>query len=178
MWGKRRGDHILARCRRSTPTRVGKTLVDDVPAIKSIGPPPRVWGKRRLKRSTWFHSRSTPTRVGKTPLPRVGNPAPTVHPHACGENFSTGSGISYSSGPPPRVWGKPCQTTYRLRERPVHPHACGENNRICIRHRKRMRSTPTRVGKTKKLLIDITLDQGPPPRVWGKRYDSILQQEQ
>ena len=51
----------------------------------------------------------------------------------------------------------------------VHPHACGENDckrvsRVCPDW-----STPTRVGKTVPVTADTYVNDGPPPRVWGKR---------
>ena len=90
-----------------------------------------------------------------------------VHPHACGENHFMRIYNPESPGPPPRVWGK-----------------LGIMGLLVSA----MRSTPTRVGKTRTLYtLSLyhtvhphacgenvlgqkfpALQTGPPPRVWGK----------
>jgi len=99
---------IIARAKRFTPTRVGKTRL----RIHSVswayfGSPPRVWGKRVDERVARRRQRFTPTRVGKT---RVAG------------RSSTGL-----IGSPPRVWGKRPSCASTIGTVAVHPHACGEN---------------------------------------------------
>ena len=106
VWGKLGQRSVRSCVGRSTPTRVGKTLLrrrrlwrcsvhphacgenfwEKPPLSPALGPPPRVWGKRALSRVQGGSCWSTPTRVGKTPG-RV-------------------PGQSRRYGPPPRVWGK------------------------------------------------------------------------
>ena len=123
------------------------------------GTPPR--GKPPTKRPRFI-----PTRVGNT---RVSAPAqilPAVHPHACGEHWTTSVTPSMRSGSSPRVWGtlglghkaqararfiptRVGNTTLpagRYYVRAVHPHACGEH---CMR-----------------VFINFCIG-GSSPRVWG-----------
>ncbi len=249
VWGKRHCEPGFPGSFWSTPTRVGKTphprtIGQDLqvhphacgenvglpPMIAQPGgPPPRVWGKLTLKRFALPRRRSTPTRVGKTAQLASRSARKRVHPHACGENDSQTDRRSDCIGPPPRVWGKLCMSAADVtacRSTPtrvgktlssfmppvkisVHPHACGENAMTNILGRsmlgppprvwgkrwqpqayvKGLRSTPTRVGKTRRIFKTRSISEvhphacgenaahhflplfcgGPPPRVWGKR---------
>ena len=187
MWGKLEAEVKVILPIRSTPTRVGKTrcafwgrlefqvhphacgendpgasITDD-----NNGPPPRVWGKLLIWPNQHRLIRSTPTRVGKTGRSSRRQRNVQVHPHACGENAASLLADKYCRGPPPRVWGKPVI--------PGHEWQA-------------VRSTPTRVGKTKKFILIVAFasvhphacgengiliylpmnSTGPPPRVWGK----------
>ena len=152
MWGKplRREEHQPRM--RFTPTGVGKTATDarethrwavhphrcgensvtDSVLAARTGSPPQVWGKLKLKvrhaRSDWF----TPTGVGKTNSVVKLYEAVMVHPHRCGENANLNGGISLGSGSPPQVWGK---------------------LRYLAAARRRLRFTPTGVGKTTQPLF-------------------------
>ncbi len=110
--------------------------------------------------------RFIPTHVGNTRLIPFEFCFCSVHPHACGEHYSSAVGPSKSSGSSPRMWGTP-DREYEKRnlERfipthvgntllntppvgtlTVHPHACGEHSMI------------------------VTLVTGPigsSPRMWG-----------
>ena len=127
-----------------------------------------MWGKPVYDNQCTRYSRSTPTRVGKTLASGLFRVVLEVHPHACGENVDADNAAGAFGGPPPRVWGKlqclspsirperstPTRVgkTLRPRKNPititVHPHACGENDSGYYLDR---------------------FDNGPPPRVWGKR---------
>jgi len=173
---------------RSTPTRVGKT--GKCPSLMAfhtvhphargenestpdqmarlLGPPPRAWGKLLHHPLSSCVSRSTPTRVGKTICTTLLPVKAAVHPHARGENIPFSNGSLAMTGPPPRAWGK------RQNDWPVPA---------------RVRSTPTRVGKTfqrtefchwhsvhphargenVRSAIARPSSVGPPPRAWGKR---------
>ena len=116
--------------------------------------------------------RSTPTRVGKTP--------------------KAGVALAQHVGPPPRVWGKrhkrgPCPRAIRST-----PTRVGKTCQKTPR-RPAWRSTPTRVGKTRSpgepknipsvhphacgendvLKCAHCSKSGPPPRVWGKRLETM-----
>ena len=208
VWGKRNGSRRMAAGGRFTPTRVGKTHVGPYPCHiirftptrvgKTVGcgsmirctsvhphacgencstprsprggsgSPPRVWGKRDCFSIAALLHRFTPTRVGKTRAPACARARCAVHPHACGENVSNTWHALKVAGSPPRVWGK----------------------RGCRFHRaRRLRFTPTRVGKTSsaggpavspsvhphacgenRLRRGVcAATGGSPPRVWGKR---------
>ena len=147
VWGKHLGEYRRGNGKRFTPTRVGKTragvLISAVPPVhphacgengvarrgwaRHGGSPPRVWGKRSSPIIPPASRRFTPTRVGKTSLTAPSAPTCTVHPHACGENQLLYAIWQESNGSPPRVWGKPSETSLP---------------------RRRSRFTPTRVGKT------------------------------
>ena len=187
VWGKLLRPSETRWRRRFTPTRVGKTSVVQAAGRSTpvhphacgenrvsgqafaqvLGSPPRVWGKRKRNPDITQRLRFTPTRVGKTQTPATLLDAPSVHPHACGENRRRLSHRPARCGSPPRVWGKrqperdddrhrgftPTRVgkTCRLQGSgtliAVHPHACGENQNIAI-------------GPGDEV--------GSPPRVWGK----------
>ena len=126
VWGRlvQQAHHFV--CGRFTPTCVGTTgtgtgtgLVsavhphvcgDDLYAAgeppRHLGSPPRVWGRRAERASRGCAPRFTPTCVGTTAGPRGAWPAPSVHPHVCGDDLSQSSRIWATSGSPPRVWGR------------------------------------------------------------------------
>ncbi len=133
------------------------------------GPPPRVWGRRRDRPARRDTSRATPTRVGTTALRRCSTTAATGHPHACGDDGVSGQPGAIRLGPPPRVWGRlvvPADAERHPRATPTrvgtthlapgdwegdkgHPHACGDDH-------------PCGEG--------LRIDDGPPPRVWGRPF--------
>ena len=96
VWGKLDIPGTPAVGKRSTPTRVGKTLSppprrDDHSVHPHAcgenrsptgqarclgGPPPRVWGKPANQNGVSHTRRSTPTRVGKTRQPKWSIPHP------------------------------------------------------------------------------------------------------
>ncbi len=146
-WGRLSGPPACCRASRFTPTRVGKTPwgspaapappvhphasgEDDTAARRLSGgggSPPREWGRRGGRGEPLRRRRFTPTRVGKTCSPPVNSSSTTVHPHASGEDWYSGTTPSEGAGSPPREWG-------RRREQ--------------LRHLELRRFTPTRVGKT------------------------------
>ncbi len=92
-----------------------------------------MWGKADEIEEVYNLYRITPTRVGK----RV-HPAPALcqaedYPHPCGEKRAADVYLQSDTGLPPPVWGK------------------GEN---ALQFYKRIRITPTRVGKRDN---DLTL---------------------
>jgi len=146
-WGRHQQPLHPIPNERFTPTRVGKTPArpsrsplsavhphargEDccLPAAMrpSQGSPPRAWGRlswnEQQMRPEWF----TPTRVGKTSEALAATSRIPVHPHARGEDRDRQPAITDQLGSPPRAWGR----------------------RRCDLHwRRRVRFTPTRVGKT------------------------------
>ena len=113
----------------------------------------------------------------------------SVHPHAGGENGNSSLSAISTSGSPPRGWGKRFQSAgdwldcrftptrvgkTRIATRSpgrlsVHPHAGGENERQSQPCGRRERFTPTRVGKTMGKDAKGAIEDGSPPRGWGKR---------
>ena len=68
--------------------------------------PPRAWGRRDVTRSRLRASRNTPTRMGKTPEHRDERQPRKKHPHAHGEDGSTGLKAWLVTETPPRAWGR------------------------------------------------------------------------
>src|SRR5690606_23970685 len=132
----------------------------------------------------------TPTRVGKTPTGQAtGKGRAPVHPHACGENDVPGvtdvtvcrftpTRVGKTDaltprergrhGSPPRAWGKHWPRKPADLGQLVRPHACGESSQRLYGQGFDRRFTPTRVGKTLAALVEVVVDLGSPPRVWGK----------
>jgi len=186
-WGKarRRGDQ---RPRRGfTPTGVGKSRKKFLKSRGGLvhphgrgekswarstssrprGSPPRAWGKARWRSCSGGSPRFTPTGVGKRGWQRKPCPGGQVHPHGRGEKDTRHGRTIFYMGSPPRAWGKdqgcgsgfsqprftptgvgkrsPAQSD--LRDGTVHPHGRGEK--------------PGRFGVGE-------IDDGSPPRAWGK----------
>ncbi len=177
VWGKRWCPSAgVLPCTRFTPTRVGKTRGHDKIGVDALGSPPRVWGKHICRRERSAERGGSPPRVwGKRrhfgdlsegclgSPPRVwGKLCPvadvgqfhSVHPHACGENGTAGTGTGTSST--------------------VHPHACGENGPTFPPSAAAIWFTPTRVGKTDCFAGALCALCGSPPRVWGKHAPQVL----
>ena len=94
------------RCKPVHPHACGEDAAQTLLVVPGLGSPPRVWGRRTGRVLGVAGDRFTPTRVGKT-RPR-GAPAwrPAVHPHACGEDITSGADMRVLLGSPPRVWGR------------------------------------------------------------------------
>ena len=93
----------------------------------SGGPSPRVWGEPFTPCfARWFRW-TIPTRVGRTDMLRPTRAEERDHPHACGENATSGMAGPPRPGPSPRVWGEP---------------QCGPWTGV------HARTIPTRVGRT------------------------------
>ena len=110
---------------RFIPTRVGNTDVrairqslvpvhphacgeyDASPATIDIrrGSSPRVWGIPARVMQSRFTGRFIPTRVGNTFMPSGPPVMKSVHPHACGEYWSSARNSATPAGSSPRVWG-------------------------------------------------------------------------
>ena len=142
-----RGDNCQLRRRlhrsRFTPTLVGKTSSRLHRVRPAIGSPPRSWGQPSLhvRRSAYGSPpRSWGQRHADAPLTLT-----PVHPHARGDNAGACEARAYGS--PPRSWGKP-------------------SRHVSTR---RVRFTPTLVGKTRQRCRSVGCRAGSPPRSWGQR---------
>ena len=151
---------------RFTPTRVGKSMYPlpirldiavhphtcgeirhrEMVVRRHRGSPPHVWGNLPRSLPRRMSCRFTPTRVGKSHQLVMRCRKPPVHPHTCGEIFSSFMAPSTKAGSPPHVWGNlqaPAIHTTTTRFTPtrvgksaksmssqarhtVHPHTCGE----------------------------------------------------
>ena len=194
VWGRRSSHMAWPRSSRSIPTRVGKTPrktarlavqpvhphacgEDELSCFCHVcpyGPSPRVWGRRSLLQG---------------PLG-----CNAVHPHACGEDTASFGLPVDGYGPSPRVWGRLLLNEVELVAASVHPHACGEDVLHQVDSWRRLRSIPTRVGKTNTQNRTVTScsvhphacgedhrrsrrpswRSGPSPRVWGRRVIAAL----
>ena len=123
--------------RRFTPTCVGKSL----------------WPVFAYAPSRRF----TPTCVGKSQS-RIADKqtGPPVHPHVCGE-IRRRVRRPGSPGPVhPHVCGEIRRTSRSGRRHAVHPHVCGEIRcRIAVLRRRARRFTPTCVGKSPAIELEI-----------------------
>ena len=136
--------------------------------VRDAGSSPRVWGIPLSRADVPKVRRFIPTRVGNTSMMLLRPAKEPVHPHACGEYWSTRSRWARAIGSSPRVWGirarAPCRwrparfiptrvgNTHRqyilCMMDAVHPHACGEY-----------------VSTYRSMLHEV----GSSPRVWGIR---------
>ena len=112
----------------------------------SAGSSPRMWGTPQGTLRVLDRDRFIPTHVGNARRRTSPASLPPVHPHACGERFSSTKLGRSPTGSSPRMWGTHRRVNQRhhvgrfipthvgnasrsrpgCRRRPVHPHACGE----------------------------------------------------
>ena len=72
----------------------------------AFGPSPRGWGQPRLDAANQGILRTIPTRVGTTIAYQKDAVANADHPHAGGDNLTTGQESNNWFGPSPRGWGQ------------------------------------------------------------------------
>ncbi len=192
LWGRRDISPTTGGSLRNTPTPVGKTearagfagqrakhphacgedhTMTDAPK-RVCETPPRLWGRPSPYSRQGASLRNTPTPVGKTPSSTSKIARDAKHPHACGEDlFAVRAPVSVTETPP-RLWGRPTETSDSLassRNTPTpvgktivpaatlfwatkHPHACGED-------------------PVMKCLFGVTRET--PPRLWGRRTEPL-----
>ena len=151
------------------PHASGEHGIDHPKGAPCDGSSPREWGTPRTTAHAPLSIRFIPTRVGNTKTCCIGSGNLSVHPHASGEHFSSGTNNMRVSGSSPREWG-----TLRLRlalrlsfrfiptrvgntkpprkrsaQSAVHPHASGEHPNVATRKKQ---------------------GRGSSPREWGTRY--------
>ncbi len=174
-------------CRRTIPTRVGRTdCSDNVSKAQadhphacgeneyswivyecSVGPSPRVWGERQRLHPEGVAIRTIPTRVGRTCSMMRRALFRTDHPHACGENLRDPSEARSTTGPSPRVWGElgahgdgtPCARTIPTRVGRTLPSARDITSKA---------DHPHACGENPEPKVTDARTYGPSPRVWGE----------
>ncbi len=165
-WGEQTRDGTLAGLGRTIPTRVGRTKVptgkpawlSDHPHAggendlvgevneRMPGPSPRGWGEHDGVRAGASVHRTIPTRVGRTAGVVPSGFGVPDHPHAGGENSTPARWLITTTGPSPRGCGE--------------PGASRDD-------RRQLRTIPTRVGRTKRLKIEV-LDVADHPHAGGE----------
>ena len=113
--------------------------------VRQVTVHPHACGENECRTACCRDVRSIPTRVGKTDSCGQISKA-QVHPHACGENDKCWRYRRPVSGPSPRVWGKPKRGADASRVRSI-PTRVGKTASVPARSLS-IRSIPTRVGKT------------------------------
>ena len=149
------------------PHACGEDVALPLPHLVVSETPPRVWGRRKNNFRTYTPGGNTPTRVGKTFQILKKKTRGKKHPHACGEDPVNKRQTGRMGETPPRVWGRLVVVVFAN----------------CL-----TRNTPTRVGKTLRLLLCVVQHQKhphacgedvalplphlvvseTPPRVWGR----------
>ena len=135
----------------------------------SPGPSPRMWGKPRLARRPHRAARTIPTHVGKTAYCSPTRSVNSDHPHACGENGTSIPAPMRSSGPSPRMWGKPKVALYTsccIRTIPTHVG----KTRLVMLSRCRAADHPHACGENRIVVENGGAYPGPSPRMWGKLH--------
>ena len=142
-------------------------------SITSSGSSPRLWGTLAKGTRRGWQERFIPTPVGNMDVASESDPAPAVHPHACGEHRGGPSQQGLLHGSSPRLWGTCGEAKYRLYHArfiptpvgniafpstfpfpsSVHPHACGEHCASAMM---------------------ILMRFGSSPRLWGTCLDKRL----
>ena len=145
-------------------------------SIYLIGSSPRMWGTHYTSNWRIRYERFIPTHVGNTLSGMSCRLQFAVHPHACGEHWTTRSSPDAYGGSSPRMWGTPLwfrPRTAGLRFIPthvgntiisrvtcppvaVHPHACGEHMTI---------------------EYWVSGGNGSSPRMWGTPQNKIMDAE-
>ena len=126
-WGKRIGCGWRMMTSPVHPHAGGENRALRGVDVVRDGSPPRGWGKRRPGPVGHWWARFTPTRVGKTASLQPRPPAPSVHPHAGGENGLPLRPRSHRRRFTPTRVGKTAEEGVEYYAAAVHPHAGGEN---------------------------------------------------
>ncbi len=167
MWGTHRLQQHADAVLRFIPTHVGNTEVPEriwlfttvhphacgehsceaAGAQQTHGSSPRMWGTPGWLPPDPPRTRFIPTHVGNTAKTQARHCVPAVHPHACGEHWTSPYRSCRCGGSSPRMWGTPGAGAVGGSPRrfipthvgntgaspagagrwSVHPHACGEH---------------------------------------------------
>ncbi|VVJ36652.1 Domain of uncharacterised function (DUF2825) [Klebsiella pneumoniae] len=135
MWGRLIDPASINQLHRNTPTHVGKTSGGRLSSLRTSETPPRMWGRPAA----------------------AGYPAfePRKHPHACGEDRTKRSRVTFLCGNTPTHVGKTMTKLISSMSRWKHPHACGEDH-------------------DETDIFNVTLET--PPRMWGRPDIVIVRQ--
>ena len=137
---------------RTIPTHVGRTPIARDAWRMRDGPSPRTWGEPAPDRRRRCDDRTIPTHVGRTQS-RFAAALPCAdHPHARGENRSTG-----------------CDSLRGMRTIPTHVgRTRSRSSEMLIE-----RTIPTHVGRTPIDGRQHVSRYGPSPRTWGERDSCV-----
>ncbi len=150
------------------PHACGEHSCEAAGAQQTHGSSPRMWGTPGWLPPDPPRTRFIPTHVGNTAKTQARHCVPAVHPHACGEHWTSPYRSCRCGGSSPRMWGTPGAgavggsprrfiPTHVGNTRPgrrpcrpgaVHPHACGEHASAASFSSQRARFIPTHVGNT------------------------------
>ncbi len=188
MWGTLKFQSESGCSRRFIPTHVGNTHArrrgrsrptvhphacgehpDGYRLIRlEHGSSPRMWGTHHRGPLKQSMGRFIPTHVGNTAKTQARHCVPAVHPHACGEHWTSPYRSCRCGGSSPRMWGTPGAGAVGGSPRrfipthvgntgaspagagrwSVHPHACGEHLTESGLIGPQQRFIPTHVGNT------------------------------
>ena len=112
----------------------GEDVIEPYIAADDMETPPRAWGRRGFFALHPSFVRNTPTGVGKTVTTAALPTTSEKHPHGRGEDCEQSHVLSYLKETPPRAWGRHHKTLQKF-----------------LYHR----NTPTGVGKTASIVINI-----------------------
>ena len=132
------------------------------------GSPPRMRGKLFYNIFYFFGSRITPADAGKTKILKKKNHKITDHPRGCGEN---GFGFSFPFslvGSPPRMRGKPFETSTASHSTRITPADAGKTHPLSPTNRM-SRDHPRGCGENRARPLCSRRKRGSPPRMRGKR---------
>ena len=188
MWGTPVNNFFLPFTYRFIPTHVGNTclytteslaipvhphacgehLSHSLDRYKVRGSSPRMWGTQPVSISIVQASRFIPTHVGNTSVRRGDKAAEPVHPHACGEHWTSGIWNGGMLGSSPRMWGTLERGTFTRNARRFIPTHVGNTD---AHHVKRARPSvhPHACGEHCTVEIDTGYLRGSSPRMWGTR---------
>ncbi len=186
-WGRHDRPRQLHRRCGNTPTGVGKTSAnlsssirggkhphgrgEDLPQSKIKGgsaeTPPRAWGRPLTEVSNKMSGGNTPTGVGKTKEAKATADKAKKHPHGRGEDDFAVRCDNDEQETPPRAWGRPTTTKNSCRRIRNTPTGVGKTSRS--RHcRARGQKHPHGRGEDTHMKCNNTTCPETPPRAWGR----------
>ena len=146
----------------------GENNTISIPRVRNCGSPPRVRGKPCHSTTPSPHTRITPACAGKTLPPHGSEQRFWDHPRVCGENSHRSLENLDQRGSPPRVRGKRCRSSRKLRLSRITPACAGKTGAEPLLPA-RARDHPRVCGENKHSKKPEKFVQGSPPRVRGKR---------
>ena len=186
MWGTQFFRILDKPFLRFIPTHVGNSTFAESKYRECAGSSPRMWGTLNSPILKNIFFRFIPTHVGNSPVINENINIITVHPHACGELWSSYSYEESIPGSSPRMWGTQTYisnlriisrfipthvgnsraTRSHFRGISVHPHACGELRHITVVGAVIYGSSP-RMWGTPSVNLAARIYHGSSPRMWG-----------
>ena len=145
------------------------------PATKSAapsaivkGPSPRGWGRPSVGGGSLKSNGSIPTRVGETGPGVPAHLPRRVHPHAGGGDQSESVKLAMAAGPSPRGWGRLARIGRGADRDGSIPTRVGETPLGAVSNQQ-VRVHPHAGGGDADEANELTLNEGPSPRGWGRQ---------